>query len=131
MDTGPWVALIDRSESTHSECREWLENFSGEIYSTEAVLTEVLYLLNFSISAQEAALDFVLTGAVTIVPSSIGSLNFVKKMMSKYQDFPMDFADASLVSAAKDLMIFNIFTLDKKHFNAYRLNKKKHFTVFP
>jgi predicted nucleic acid-binding protein len=131
MDTGPWVALIDRSESKHSECREWLETFSGEIYSTEAVLTEVLYLLNFSIRAQEAALDFVLTGAVTIVPSSVESLNFVKKLMSKYQDFPMDFADASLVSAAKDLMIFNIFTFDKKHFNAYRLNKKKYFSVFP
>lgn len=131
MDTGPWVALIDRSESKHTECITLLEGFSGEIYSTEPVLTEVLYLLNFSIRAQEAALDFVLTGAVTIVPSSIESLNYVKKMMSKYQDFPMDFADASLVSAAKDLMIYYIFTFDKKHFNAYKINKKKYFSVFP
>ncbi len=24
MDTGPWVALIDRSETRHGECVEWL-----------------------------------------------------------------------------------------------------------
>ena len=52
MDTGPWVALIDRSESRHMECVEWLKDFRGEIYSTEAVLTEVLYLLNFSFLSQ-------------------------------------------------------------------------------
>ncbi len=52
LDTGPWVALIDRSETRHAECVQWLKNFSGSLYSTEAVLTEVLYLLNFSITAQ-------------------------------------------------------------------------------
>jgi uncharacterized protein len=131
LDTGPWVALIDRSETRHLECIEWLQNFSGDIYSTEAVVTEVLYLLNFSISAQEAALEFVLSGAVTLVPSNIESLNYVKKIMKKYQDLPMDFADATLVSAANDLMISNILTFDIKHFNGYRFNKTKSFTIFP
>ena len=48
MDTGPWVALIDRSETRHGECVEWLRQFEGELFTSEAVLTEVLYLLNFS-----------------------------------------------------------------------------------
>lgn len=131
MDTGPWVALLDRSESRHLECTEWLKEYNGEIYSTEAVLTEVLYLLSFSFLAQEAVLDFVLSGAVILIPSSIDSLNFVKKIMAKYQDFPMDFADATLVSAAKDLLISNILTFDHKHFRAYRINKTKSFSIFP
>ena len=79
MDTGPWVALLDRSESRHRECKEWLKDFTGEIYSTEAVLTEVLYLLSFSFQAQKAALDFVLSGAVSLIPSNIDSLSQVKK----------------------------------------------------
>lgn len=58
MDTGPWVAMVDRSESMHMECVQWLEQFEGDIFSTEAVLTEVLYLLNFSLAAQFAAMDF-------------------------------------------------------------------------
>jgi predicted nucleic acid-binding protein len=51
LDTGPWVALIDRSESKHIECVQWLKIFSGRLYSTEAVLTEVLYIIsdNFSL----------------------------------------------------------------------------------
>ena len=68
LDTGPWVALIDRSESRHAECVQWLKRFSGRLYSTEAVLTEVLLLLNFSTTAQCAALDFVLEAVLEIVP---------------------------------------------------------------
>ncbi len=45
LDTGPWVAIIDRSESPHASCEKWFESFSGKLFSTEPVLTEVLYLL--------------------------------------------------------------------------------------
>lgn len=58
FDTGPWVALIDKSESLHEKCKQWFKNFEGKLYSTEAILTEVLYLLNFSITAQLAAIEF-------------------------------------------------------------------------
>ena len=71
LDTGPWVALIDRSESSHEICVQWLEDYSGKIYSTEAVLTEVLYLLDFSVIAQSAAIDFVLKSVVELIPSSV------------------------------------------------------------
>ena len=60
MDTGPWVALIDRSEGRHQECIDWLEHFEGEIYTTEAVLTEVLYLVNFSLRAQTTTVEHIL-----------------------------------------------------------------------
>ena len=131
LDTGPWVALIDRSESKHGVCVEWLKEFRGEIYSTEAVLTEVLYLLNFSFEAQSTALDFVLNGVVFMVPSSIESLTASKKLMKRYRDFPMDFADATLVSTANDFMIDHVITFDKKHFGTYRLRNKKSFTISP
>ena len=130
MDTGPWVALIDRSESRHKECVDWFKAFRGEIYSSEAVLTEVLYLLNFSFSAQSAALDFVCNRAVTLVPSSVESLSKVKRLMEKYEDLPMDFADGTLVCIAQDLGIYNAVTLDKKHFSLYKVGKKS-FSVIP
>lgn len=124
MDTGPWVALIDRSESRHEECIEWFRRFSGELYSSEAVLTEVLYLFNFSSLAQSAAIDFVLKGAITLVPSGIQSLKSVKALMNKYQDLPMDFADATLLSIAQDLNINHAVTFDKKHFRIYRVGRR-------
>ena len=130
MDTGPWVALIDRRESKHGDCAQWLRQFEGEIYSSEAVLTEVLYLLNFSLKAQSAAIDFVLSGAITLAPSSIDSLKRTKSLMEKYQDIPMDYADATLVSLAEDLSVRDIVTLDS-HFDIYRSSSKKTFILLP
>ena len=131
LDTGPWVALIDRSESRHTECVQWLKNFSGRLYSTEAVLTEVLYILNFSITAQCAALDFVLGSVVEIVPSSTDSLKKTKNLMKKYADLPMDFADATIVCLATETGMQNIATFDKTDFTIYKLPKKKSFTIMP
>lgn len=131
FDTGPWVALVDRSESRHGECVEWLKRFEGEIFSSEAVLTEVLYLLNFSSAAQSAALDFILTGAVVLVPSSVESLKMAKSLMQKYEDLPMDFADATLLVLANDLGIDYVVTFDKKDYGIYRIGKKRSFTIMP
>jgi predicted nucleic acid-binding protein len=131
LDTGPWVAMIDRSEGGHTDCIKWLESFKGEIFSTEAVLTEVLYLLSFSGGAQAAALDFVLKGAVTLVPSSVASLVVAKQLMRKYGDLPMDFADATLVCLAQDLGVRHVVTLDKKGFGVYRLKRGKTFIILP
>jgi hypothetical protein len=131
MDTGPWVALIDRSEERHKECVGWLEHFKGSILSTEAVLTEVLYLLNFSSQAQSAAIDFVLKGAILLVPPSLESLKKAKRLMEKYKNIPMDYADATLVSMAEDLSVDHVATFDAKEFGIYRLPSKKPFTVLP
>lgn len=130
LDTGPWVALIDRSESGHEMCVQWLKDYSGKIYSTEAVLTEVLYLLDFSVKAQSAAIDFVLKSVVELIPTSVESLGKVKSLMKKYSDLPMDYADATIVCLAIDIEIRNIVTFDKRDFSIYRI-KKQTFQIMP
>ena len=131
LDTGPWVALIDKSESKHDICVRWLKNFSGKLYSTESVLTEVLYLLNFSVKAQTAAIDFVLKSVVEIIPSSVKSMKKIKTLIKKYSDLPMDYADATIVCLAMDTGIYNIITLDQKDFNIYKFKKKQSFVIMP
>jgi len=130
LDTGPWVALIDRSETGHEMCAQWLKDYSGKIYSTEAVLTEVLYLLDFSVKAQSAAIDFVLKSVVELIPTSVESLGRVKNLMKKYSDLPMDYADATIVCLAIDTRIKNIVTFDKRDFGIYRI-KRQTFQIMP
>lgn len=130
LDTGPWVALIDRSESMHRKCVDWFSQFTGKIYSTEAVLTEVLYLLNFSVKAQEAAIDFVLESAVELIPIDNESLKKIKILMLKYSDLPMDYADATIICLALDTGVRNIITFDKRDFNIYKFNKQP-FKIMP
>ena len=131
LDTGPWVALIDRSESRHLDCVRWLKGFRECLYSTEAVLTEVMYLLNFSTNAQLAALDFIVQSIVEIVPTDIESTQKAKKLIAKYSDLPMDYADATLVCLASETGIRNIVTFDQKDFSVYRLQKTKPFIIHP
>jgi uncharacterized protein len=131
LDTGPWVALIDKSESKHLICVEWFKHFSGRLYSTEAVLTEVLYLLGFSIDAQIAAIDFILKDVAILIPADKESLARSRQLMMKYFDFPMDYADATLVCLAESTGIRNVVTFDRKDFSVYRLSRNRPFMFFP
>ena len=50
--------------------------------------------------------------------------NVVVKLMEKYCDTPMDFADASLVLLAERLQIYAICTLDRRGFSTFRIGRK-------
>lgn len=53
-----------------------------------------------------------------------------ESLMEKYQDIPMDLADASLVAVAESQKIKRIFTLDSD-FYVDRLYDKEAFEVIP
>lgn len=131
LDTGAFVALIDRSETRHAECLTVLESWEGPILTTEAVLTETLYLVGPTWPAQKTCLEFLLRGAFALIPSSRASLRRVADLMGKYQDLPMDFADATLVALAEESQIDRVFTLDRRGFSTYRLHGRKSFRVIP
>jgi predicted nucleic acid-binding protein len=131
LDTGAFVALVDRSETRHAACVAVLENWSGPIVTTEAVLTETLYLVGPAWPAQQVCLEFLLRGAFVLIPSSPQSLQRVAALMKKYHDVPMDFADATLVALGEDLQTNQVFTLDRRGFSVYRLPGKKPFHILP
>ncbi len=131
LDTGAFVALLDRSEKNHARCVEFFSSLHGKVFTTEPVLTEALYLLGPSIKAQGVCIDFILKGGATLVPQSPASLARAAGLMAKYHDIPMDFADATLVVLAEETGINEIFTLDIRGFHAYRIHGKKSFTLRP
>ena len=131
LDTGPFVALVDRSESRHRDCVEVLESWNGSIVTTEAVLTETLHLVGPGWHPQRASLEFILRGAVLLVPTSIESLHRVSVLMEKYSDLPMDYADATLVALAEDLGTDQMFTLDRQDFTVFRLHGLRPFHLLP
>jgi hypothetical protein len=131
LDTGAFIALVDRSERRHAECVAVLERWEGPVLTTEAVLTETLYLVGPGWGAQKVCLEFFLRGAFLLIPSSQASLRRVAVLVEKYEDLPMDFADATLVALAEDLQSDQVFTLDHRGFTAYRLLGRKPFRLMP
>ena len=131
LDTGPFVAFLDRSERNHERCRTFMQVFKGKLYTTEAVLTETVYLLGPSFANQKPALDFIMLGGAELVPLSASLLKRSTVLMAKYADSPMDFADATLVALAEERSISDIVTLDRKDFSMYRIGSRKGFTIYP
>ena len=54
----------------------------------------------------------------------------VSKLMSRYADTPMDFADATLVLLGEALEVFDIVTLHRRGFSTYRPRRSKHFSLY-
>ena len=131
LDTGAFVALVDRSERRHADCVRVLEGWDGGIVTTEAVLTETLHLAGPRWQAQKRCLEFVLRGAFVLVPASHTSVLRVAALMEKYRDVPMDYADATLVALGEEIGGDVVFTLDRRGFATYRLNQRKAFQILP
>lgn len=94
-------------------------------------VTEAMYLLDFSIAAQGALLEMIERGALQILDVLRDDLPGIHRLMKKYRDQPMDFADASLVRAADRHGLTEIFTLDRRGFAVYRLARNRSFTIVP
>lgn len=131
LDTGPFVALLDRSERSHSVCMEFFREINCRFVTTEPVLTEVVYLLGPSYAMQKPALEFILKGGAEVVPQTADSLQRAMGLMEKYRDVPMDFADATLVALAEERKTREIFTLDRRGFATYRIHSRTAFTIHP
>ena len=126
FDSGPLVALFDRDDAFHQQAVKFIRRFKNEPVSNLAVVTEVMYLLDFSIQAQVNFLHWIREGAVTLLQPEGEELGRVIDLMEKYADLPMDFTDATLVALAERLGIREIATVDR-HFSIYRYRNRDAF----
>jgi hypothetical protein len=131
LDTGAWVALLDRREREHARCVEALQGLTGRLISTEAVLTETLWLVSGLRDGPRRCAEFVRRGAVALVPISPESLGRAVDLMDQYRNVPMDYADATLVTLGEDLGLDDVFTLDRRGFSVYRLRGRGSFQIVP
>lgn len=131
IDTGPLVALLDRSARNHARCVAALREWRGQLVTTEAVLTEALYLLNDTWQGQQNCLEMFTREVIMLMPATPATLKRVAALMKKYRDVPMDYADATLVALSEDIDTDLVFTLDLRGFRAFRKNTRTPFRILP
>ncbi|MFO0891609.1 MAG: PIN domain-containing protein [Isosphaeraceae bacterium] len=122
-DTGPLIALINRNDPNHRRCLTASQRLpAARLITTWPCFTEAMYLLHRAAGhAGQAALWRLLSGdRLELIDLSSIETDRMADLMHKYQDQPMDLADASLVVAAERLGASSIFTPDR-HFLVYRL----------
>jgi predicted nucleic acid-binding protein len=131
IDAGPLVALLDRSDNHHEAVVNVLAQIEDDLVSVWPVVVEAMYLLAFSWKAQRALWEILEAGAVRLLSLGDDDLPHLKGLMEKYQDLPMDLADAALVRVAEREGIRRVVTLDRRDFTTYRLSRKGSFTLLP
>jgi uncharacterized protein len=131
LDTGPLVALLNARDDDHRRCAAAFREFRGRLLTTESILTESMQLLAPIHGASGACIDFFARKAAILVPQSSASLLRAKNLLAKYDDVPMDFADATLVVLAEEVSVGKIFTLDRRGFSVYRFDRNRPFSIFP
>lgn len=131
IDAGPLVAILNRRDNDHRACVEYLKGARKPLLTTWMPVTEALYLLDFSVDAQCALLEMVERGVPQLLDLGPEDLPEIRAMMTQYQDQPMDFADATLVQVARRENLSEIFTLDRRDFSVYRLQRNRAFTIVP
>jgi predicted nucleic acid-binding protein len=122
-DAGPLIALFDRDDKYHEAVKEIVRTNRYKFITTTAVLTEVTHMLDFNINVQLDFLSWVMTKGVVLQEIGPDDLPRIIELTRKYQDRPMDFADATLVIAAERTGIRSILSIDSD-FDIYRLPGK-------
>jgi predicted nucleic acid-binding protein len=131
VDTGPLVALLDRSDPDHAACQETLGSLNDSMVTVWPVVTEAMYMLRAYGQAQEALWEMIEMGAVEILPLGVDDVPRMKELMRKFRDLPMDLADAALVRVAERERLRRIFTLDRRDFQVYRPSRIGRFAILP
>jgi uncharacterized protein len=130
VDTGPLVAYLDAGDPAHGDVAAALDDFTGEIATTSAVVTEAMYFLSAAPEGPTLLADFAVASRLVVRDySQPATLQQIAGLMRKYADTPMDFADATLVFLATDLDTLDILTLDRRGFATYRTARRKAFRL--
>ena len=120
IDAGPLIAALSAADHHHVRVMAFLKSWRGELLTTWPALTEASHLLDFSTTAQLNLLRWIDRGAVRVIDLSNESFKTILAYTEKYQDRPMDIADASLVALAVQTGIKTIASIDSG-FEIYRL----------
>lgn len=130
LDTGPLVAALNRSDPHHQRCAAALAAFSGTLLTTGAVVTEAKHFLGGQAEGAEALVGL-LDDAQVDIRDCFGQtqLHAAARLMKKYADTPMDFADATLVLLAEETGHGEILTLDERGFRTYRFRSTRRFSL--
>ncbi len=131
LDAGPIVATLDRADQWHEQCVTSWETVLSRCVTTEAVVTEACYLVQRGGAAGALPLEFLLAAQIPIVGLETGLHRHAARLMNRYSNVPMDYADATLVAVAEALALGTVMTTDRRGFSTYRRSQGRGFELLP
>lgn len=126
VDTGPIVALLDADETHHDWTRGQFDRLAPPLLTCEAVLSEASFLLQ-RVGADPSLPVALVERGVLRVAQLLDSRDHalaISRLIRRYRDIPMSFADACLVRLVERTDHASIMTLDSD-FHIYRQARRR------
>lgn len=124
VDTGPLVAALRARDRHHAWTRAQLQALPGPLVTCEAVLSEAFFVLQTVSGGHESLAAFIDRGFLEVRFDFQDERAATLRLLRKYADTPMSFADACLVRMTEMQRDARVFTLDQD-FVAYRRNGRE------
>ena len=131
IDTGALYAFLDANEPWHLRCKAAIAGAPLPLVTTPAVLTELFHFIVKRRHEQEPAWRLLRTGQIALSVIACEDLPALERLMRRYADRPMDFADATLVHVAEREGLDTILTIDHDDFETYRIGRSGRFRILP
>jgi predicted nucleic acid-binding protein len=114
----------------HEVVADRLDAFTGQLATTGAVITEVMYVVADVPDGPIAFAELLASADAHVADvEQPAEVLAAALLMRKYADTPMDFADATLVALAEQLDVADILTLDRRGFRTYRTSTGRKFRL--
>jgi predicted nucleic acid-binding protein len=126
IDSGPLVAYYNQGDEWHATAQKFFEGFRGKLLTSEAVATEVMWLLADDFRVQNEFLSDLRKELYTTAALIPSDFKYIAELNEKYRDRTADFADLTVVVICERLGIANVVSLDED-FDIYRLYGNKTF----
>lgn len=112
IDAGPLIALFDKSDKYHLKAISFLKSLERGLITTWPVITETSHMLSFSTKAQANFLEWIERGGLKIYEMEHDHISRLSELTKKYDDVPMDLADASLIVVSEVKGIHQIASIE-------------------
>src|SRR5450432_1961088 len=124
IDSGPLVAALRRRDQHHAWARAHFEAATEPFLTCEAVVSECFFLLEGAPTGKENLSSVLERGIVVVEFSFTAQRTETLRLIRRYDDTPMSFADACLVRMAEQVDAATVFTTDRD-FRTYRKNGRQ------
>jgi len=127
VDTGFLVALYLRRDSLHREAMEFLQGNRASLITASPVIVEACHFL--SVHAKIQLLAWIELGGLQVAEVPSEAYPLLGAHLAKYEDLDIDLADAALIWLAEITGEYQVLTVARRDFGAFRLKGRKRFDL--
>jgi predicted nucleic acid-binding protein len=124
IDASVLAALLNKNDTYHQWAITQLKDIQPPLLTCEAIISEVSFLIGRKQQGINVIFNYLKSGVIELPFCFSSEYVAIEKLMLKYADVPISFADACLVRMSEQHRNNSVFTLDSD-FLVYRKNSNE------